>query len=134
MLALAHIIAEGTRDEVALARDFLRGQSFGSEEAINSVGSLEHLKLAGRVGPLVVFAGGEEHRSRGAKGHQTILVEWQPLRRIVELLELSIEPMWEMVVNGFRGFAGLSPAGRGAAAARLVREGDRDTLVECRRE
>src|ERR1035437_8564453 len=118
MLALAHIIAEGTRDEVALARDFLRGQSFGSEEAINSVGSLEHLKLAGRVGPLVVFAGGEEHRSRGAKGHQTILVEWQPLRRIVKLLELRVEPVWKMVVNGLYGLTDLAPARRDRKSTR----------------
>src|ERR1035441_1491768 len=134
MLAFAHIITEWTRHKLALARHFLRGQSLAAEEAIDRVSSLEHLKLAGWIGPLVAFGSREQHRSRGAKGHQAILVERQPLRRIVELLELGIEPVWKMVVNGFHRFAGLPAAGRGAAAARLVRERDGDALVERRRQ
>src|ERR1019366_8213358 len=134
MLAFADIIAEWTGYELALGRHFLRGQSFAAEEAVGRVSSLKHLKLAGRVGPLVTFGSGKQHRPRGAKGHQAILVERQPLRRIVELLELRIEPVRKVVVNRLHGLAGLPAAGRGAAAARLVRERNCDALVERRRQ
>src|ERR1035441_7606876 len=63
MLAFAHIIAEGTVHEFALGRHFLNGQAFRAEEPINRVGGLEHLELAGRVGPLVSFRGGEDRKS-----------------------------------------------------------------------
>src|SRR5664279_181029 len=122
MLAFADKIAERTRREFAPGWHFLRSQSFAAEEAIDRVSRLEHLELAGRVGPLVAFGSGKQNRPRGAKGHQAILVERKPLRRVVELLELGVEPVWKAVVYGLHRFASLPPARRGAAAARLVRE------------
>ncbi len=134
MLALAHVIAEGTRYELAPGRHFLCCQSCGAEEAIDRVRGLEHLELAGRVGPLVSFGGGEQHRPRGAECYQAILVKRKPFRRVVELLKLSIEPVWELVVNSLYGLAGLPAARRGTTATGLVREGDGDALVKRRCE
>src|ERR1017187_5865508 len=105
MLAFAHIEAQRAVHELVSRRHCLNGQSLRTEEPIDGVGGLEHLKLAGWVGPLVSFRGGEQHGPRRAEGHQAILVERQPLRRIVELLELRVEPVREMVVNGLHGFA-----------------------------
>src|ERR1017187_7366724 len=134
MFAFAHIIAEGAVHELAWRRHLLGGQPFRAQETIDWVGGLKHLKLACRVGPLVFFGGREQHRPWRAKGHQAILVERQPLRSVVELLELRVEPVRRKVVDGLYGFADLAAARRRAAAAGLVRKRDRDALVERRRE
>lgn len=85
MFALAHVVAEGAVHELSQGRYFLGGESFRAEQAIDGAGSLQYLKLAARVGPLVALRRGEQDRPGRAQGHETILVEGQPLGRIVEL-------------------------------------------------
>jgi hypothetical protein len=129
MLAFADIEAETTVDQLTLRRELLGSQSIRAEETVNGVCALEHLELAGGVGPLVAFGGGEQDRAWGAEGYQAILVERQPLHVIVELFELGVEPVREHVVDALDGFTDLAAARRCAAATRLMWEGDGDAFV-----
>ena len=59
-----------------------------------------------------------------------MLIERQLLRLVVELLEPAIEPVREAVVDRLDRLADLAAARGGAAAARLMRNGQRDPFVK----
>src|SRR5207249_2508418 len=82
----------------------------------------------------ILFGSRKENGSRSAECDQTMLVKWQALGRIVELFELTVEPVWKVVVDRFDRFADFASAWSSAAATGLVRKGDSDPLIKSRRQ
>ena len=90
---LAGVIAQRTAEVLVLFGDGVGRDPVFAEESINGRGRFQHVELPQRVGPLVFFAAGEEHRSRCAERDEAILIEGQLLFVAVELFELRVEPM-----------------------------------------
>src|SRR5258705_9226626 len=120
VFALADVVPKPARDKLTHRRHLRRSQPFYPEQFINRSGGLKDFELAGWIRPLIFLCTGEEHGPWRAEGRQTMLVERQPLRRVVEFLELRIEPMRKTVVDGLYRFSRFTAAGRAAAAAGLV--------------
>jgi hypothetical protein len=134
MFAGADVIAERAIDEFALLRHLPGVESASFEETIDRFRCLQYFKLAARVRPLILLRIRQQHRPRSHQRHETMLIKRQLLRLLVELLELRIEPVREARVDSFHGFTDFAAAGRGAAATGLVRNGQRDALIERRRQ
>src|SRR5438477_10585410 len=97
---------------------------------IDGVGGFKDFELSGGIRPLIPLGSGEENRTRGAEREQTILIEGQFFGMFVELLELPVEPMREVVVDGFDGFTVGAAAGSASATTGLMGEGDGDAIIE----
>src|SRR5437762_12758089 len=50
------------------------GETLGAEEAIDGGGEFEELELSRGIGPQVFFGVAQEHRARGAKRNQAVLI------------------------------------------------------------
>ena len=101
-----------------------------AQQTIDRIGRLQNAKLALRIGPGVFLGVRKEHRPRRTQCHQAILVEGQALDLIVEFLEFVAEPVRKTIVDLLDLFPHVVPAGGRPAAAGLVRNDQRDPLVE----
>ena len=76
-------------DDAVHLGHFRRDEAVGAEESINFVGGFDHFKLANGICPKVFSGTTEQDRARCAQRDQTMLVERQTFRLVVELLKLS---------------------------------------------
>ena len=67
--ARPEIEPEHATDQLAIRRQFLRGEIACAELAVNRSGGAHHFKLAGGINPCVRPTVGAQHRTRRAKGH-----------------------------------------------------------------
>ena len=80
---------------------------------------------------VALWPGGERDSLRAwSQRDEAVLVEGEPIGAVVEALELVVEPVGEFLVDLRDGLADRPPARRRAAAARLVRDHQRDPLIE----
>src|ERR1041385_848156 len=114
------------------SRHFADPQTIDAKKTVDSVSGAKHFKLSGRVRPLIILRGGKEDGTWRAQSHQSILIERQFLRSIVELLEFCVEPIGKMIVDRFDRLAGFAAAWSAAAATGLVRKRHRDAFIEGR--
>src|SRR6266581_3931473 len=130
VLSLTDVIAETVAGQSVQRGHGRDVEAFYTEETINRIGGLKHFELAGGIGPLIPFGCAEKDRAGRTKGYQAILVNGQPVWLIIEFFEFRIEPVRKPIVNRLNRFAVGTPARGAATAAGLVREGNRDTVVE----
>jgi hypothetical protein len=116
MLARANVITEPAIEQLAGRRHLAGAQAAHTEQAIDRIGGLQHLKLPGGVGPGILRGVGQQHRPRRAQGDETVLIEWQLIGLVVELLEGGVEPVREAFVDLLDRLADLFKATMAAVA------------------
>ena len=128
--AMANVIADRAVEDRLVDRRHLRdGQASAAEQTIHWIGSAGREELAARVGPGVVHGAGNVNRPRGNERNQHVLVHRQIVDAIGELFQIAAEPMGKDIDDGFQRLAETAARQRGAAAARVVRNYQRETLV-----
>ena len=130
VLAGADVVAERAVDEGVDLGHAPGVEPPRAEQAVDGFGRLEDLELPLGVGPGVLDGVGEEDGPGGDQGDQAVLIEGEPLGLVVEVLELGVEPVRVAGVDPLDRLADLGPARGRAAAAGLVRDHQRDPLVE----
>src|SRR6185436_9527101 len=99
MFTFTDVVSKAMTDELALWRRFIHAEAFDSQEAIDVVRGAKDFELASRVRPLVFLSGREEDRTRCAERYQSVLIERQFLRAVVEFFVFRVEPVRETIVD-----------------------------------
>src|SRR5262245_49210808 len=128
-------VPESAVNQLAERGDLLGLETANGEEAVHRVRCLEDLELSVRVRPKIFLGVGKQDRPRSTQSDETVLVEGEPRRVIVELFEAGIEPMWEAGVDAQHALRLVDLAADratrgGPPATGLVGNGQRDPLVE----